>query len=88
MRFRHISELIKMGADITVSGKTAVVSGVKKLQGAGVTAYDLRGGSALCLAGLVAEGTTVISDLWHIDRGYESIENELANFGVKIQRKR
>ena len=87
MRFRHITELIKMGADINVSGKTAVVSGVKKLQGAGVTAYDLRGGSALCLAGLVAEGTTVISDLWHIDRGYESIEKELSNFGVKIQRK-
>lgn len=87
MRFRHISELIKMGADITVSGKTAVVNGVKQLQGANVTAFDLRGGAGLCLAGLVAEGRTVISDVYHIDRGYQSIEKELTTLGAKIYRK-
>ncbi|MEG2117234.1 MAG: UDP-N-acetylglucosamine 1-carboxyvinyltransferase, partial [Clostridia bacterium] len=84
--FRHISELIKMGADITVSGKTAVVNGVKQLQGANVTAFDLRGGAGLCLAGLVAEGKTVISDVAHIDRGYQSIEKELSALGAKIYR--
>lgn len=85
-RFKHAGELIRMGADIKVEGKVAVVQGVKKLYGAQVYATDLRGGAALVLAGLNAEGRTIIDDIKHIDRGYESIEKNLGLLGAKIVR--
>ena len=85
-RYKHVDGLLRMGADIKVSGKTAVVEGRKKLYGAKVTATDLRGGAALAVAGLSAEGTTEISDIKHIDRGYESIENVLSALGAEIKR--
>ena len=85
-RFKHAGELMRMGADIKVEGKVAVVEGVSKLYGAQVQATDLRGGAALVLAGLAAEGTTIISEIKHIDRGYEMIENNLNKIGAKIKR--
>lgn len=85
-RFKHVPDLRRMGADITVHGDVAVVRGVKKLFGAEVHASDLRGGSALVLAGLRADGITTISGINLIDRGYESFEKTLASLGAKIQR--
>ena len=87
-RFKHVPELVKMGADITVNGRNAFVRGVDKLYGAEVTAYDLRGGAALVLAGLKAEGTTVVQNVHFIDRGYENIEQQLALLGAKIYREK
>ena len=75
-----------MGADITVRGRTAVIRGVKRLHGARVTACDLRGGAALVLAGLKAEGQSDIIDLSHIDRGYADFEYKLKKLGAKIRR--
>lgn len=85
-RFRHASELIRLGADINVEGKVAVVSGKKVLSGAELVATDLRGGAALVTAGLAAEGTTKISNVFYIDRGYESIEKVLRGAGADIKR--
>lgn len=85
-RFKHIPELSKMGADITVKEKIAVVRGVPRLNGGTVTATDLRGGAALVCAGLNAEGTTVINGLSHIDRGYENFEQNLNLLGADIKR--
>ena len=85
-RFKQVPEFIKMGADIKVSGKTAIVRGVEKLYGTDMTAKDLRGGAGLVIAGLKAEGESIISDIYHIDRGYESIEKVLQNLGAKIER--
>lgn len=85
-RYRHVDGLIQMGAEICVSGRTAVVSGVKKLYGAHVAATDLRGGAALVIAGLAAEGITEIRQIHHIDRGYEEIENVLKGAGADIRR--
>lgn len=85
-RFRHVPELIKMGADITVRDRVAVIKGVGSLSGAEVTARDLRGGAALVIAGLAAHGRTVIDDIRHIDRGYEAMEKTLSNIGAKIVR--
>ncbi len=85
-RFKHVPDLRKMGADITVHGDVAVVRGVRKLYGAEVHASDLRGGSALVLAGLKADGITTISGVNLIDRGYESFEKTLSSLGAKIQR--
>ena len=85
-RFRFVPELIKMGANVVVRDRTAFVSGVKTLQGASVYAGDLRGGVALVLAGLVANGYTTVNDIWHIDRGYKDIEKVLANLGADITR--
>lgn len=85
-RYKHVAELIRMGADITTKGKIAIIRGVDKLSGANVYATDLRGGASLCLAGLVGEGLTTISKIEHIDRGYESIETAFANLGAKIYR--
>ena len=76
-----------MGADIKVYGKIAVVEGVKKLYGTEVEATDLRGGAAMIIASLAAEGTTVISNINHIDRGYENIEYLLSSVGADIKRK-
>ena len=75
-----------MGADVTVRGKTAVIRGVEKLHGASVTAGDLRGGAALVVAGLKAEGTTTVLDLSHIDRGYGEFERKLRLLGATIRR--
>ena len=85
-RFKHVPELIKMGAKITVSGRTAVVCGVEKLYGAETSAQDLRGGAALVMAGLVAEGYTTVNNVNHIDRGYYKLENLFGNLGAEIER--
>ena len=87
-RYKHAGELCRMGADIKIEGKVAVVRGVKKLYGANVRATDLRGGAALVVAGLAAEGKTRISDIVHIDRGYESIEQAFSALGAQIRRER
>ncbi|MBA1333688.1 MAG: UDP-N-acetylglucosamine 1-carboxyvinyltransferase [Firmicutes bacterium] len=83
-RYRHVDELTKMGADIKVDGRIAVVKGVRRLNGTTVLAKDLRGGAALVLAGMVAEGTTVIEGVEHIDRGYEELGNKLKSLGADI----
>jgi UDP-N-acetylglucosamine 1-carboxyvinyltransferase len=85
-RFIHVSELQRMGADITVSGTSAVVRGGQRLTGAPVMATDLRASASLILAGLAAEGTTEVSRVYHIDRGYESIEKKLAQLGGHLWR--
>lgn len=85
-RFMHVEELMRMGADIKLEGRLAVIKGVKKLAGASVTARDLRGGAALVLAGLAAEGETVVNEIKHLDRGYERIEDKLAQLGAIISR--
>lgn len=86
-RYKHVAELARMGADIKVEGKVAVVSGVRTLYGAGVDATDLRGGAALIVAGLAAEGETVVSRIHHIDRGYEQIETSLRSLGAQVERR-
>lgn len=85
-RFMHISELNRMGSKIILEGSSAIVSGVKKLSGAEVMASDLRASAALVLAGLVAEGQTDIHRVYHLDRGYEKLEEKFSNLGVKIYR--
>ena len=85
-RFMHIPELARMGADITIHGKTAVVNGVKKLTGAQVMATDLRASVSLVIAGLVAEGETIVNRLYHLDRGYENLEEKLNNCGANVER--
>jgi len=85
-RFMHVSELRRMGADITVSGNVAAVRGVEKLSGAQVMASDLRASASLVLAGTVAEGQTVINRVYHLDRGYEAIEQKFAALGADIHR--
>ena len=86
-RFKHVSELCVMGAKIKVEGRVAIVEGVKKLSGANVKAPDLRGGAALVIAALAAEGETKISDIYHIDRGCENFEENLRRLGAVISRK-
>ncbi len=85
-RYRYAAELKRMGADITVRGRTALIRGVEKLHGAYLTAGDLRGGAALVIAGLKAEGQSVVADLSHIDRGYADFEGKLRKLGGKIRR--
>ena len=85
-RFMHVEEFEKMGADIKIDGRSAVVIGPKHLKGAHVHASDLRAGAALILVGLVAEGKTHIHDIYHIDRGYEDIEEKFRNLGAVISR--
>ena len=85
-RYKHVGELLRMGANIKVEGKVAVVEGVRKLYGAQVEAPDLRGGAALAVAGLAAEGITQLGGLHHIDRGYESLEKSLSSIGAKVKR--
>ncbi len=85
-RYRYAAELKRMGADITVRGRTALIRGVERLHGATVTASDLRGGAALVVAALKAEGQSVVLDLSHIDRGYAEFENKLRMLGAKIKR--
>jgi UDP-N-acetylglucosamine 1-carboxyvinyltransferase len=85
-RFMHVSELQRMGADITLNGHTATVSGKTKLSGTDVMATDLRASSALVLAALVAEGETNIHRIYHLDRGYDALEKKLKGVGAKIER--
>ena len=85
-RFIHVSELRRMGADITISGNTAMVKGVPYLSGAPVMATDLRASASLVLAGLAARGTTRINRVYHLDRGYQAIEDKFAGLGAAIQR--
>lgn len=85
-RFMHVSELARMGANITIHDRTAVVHGVKSLQGAPVSATDLRAGAAMVLAGLVAQGYTEISQIFHIDRGYEDLVGRISKLGANIRR--
>lgn len=85
-RFVHTGDLIRMGADIKVEGHSTIIKGVKKLSAAPVMASDLRGGAALILAGLVAEGTTELSRIYHLDRGYVKLEEKLNSLGADIKR--
>jgi UDP-N-acetylglucosamine 1-carboxyvinyltransferase len=85
-RFMHVAELLRMGADIRKEGPTAIVTGVKQLIGAPVMASDLRASAALVLAGLVARGETTVKRIYHVDRGYERIENKLNALGADIRR--
>lgn len=85
-RYKHANELTRMGANIKIDGRIAVVKGVERLSGAAVIAQDLRGGAALVLAGLAAEGTTVVENIRHIDRGYENIHDVLNGLGADIIR--
>ncbi|MGI5842071.1 MAG: UDP-N-acetylglucosamine 1-carboxyvinyltransferase [Christensenellales bacterium] len=85
-RFKQVPYLIDMGAHIKLDGKTVFIKGVKHLEGKTVKAEDLRGGASLILAGLVASGTTVVEDVFHIDRGYENIENIFGSLGADIKR--
>jgi UDP-N-acetylglucosamine 1-carboxyvinyltransferase len=85
-RFMHVFELQRMGANIEMEGNTAIVRGVPGITGAPVMATDLRASASLALAGLVAEGETVVDRIYHIDRGYECIEEKLAQLGARIRR--
>lgn len=85
-RFMHVGELKRMGADITIDGRCSVVRGVKSLSGAPLMATDLRASASLILAGLVADGKTEVSRIYHLDRGYEKIEDKLRALGAKIDR--
>ncbi len=85
-RFMHVTELQRMGANIKIDGRTAIIEGVSGLTGCEVKATDLRAGAAMILAGLVAEGETIIGDIFHIDRGYENIERKFNGLGAEIYR--
>ena len=87
-RYKYAGELKRMGADITVRGRNAVIRGVEKLHGACMTAGDLRGGAALVIAALKAEGESSVADLSHIDRGYADFEYKLKKLGARIRRVR
>jgi UDP-N-acetylglucosamine 1-carboxyvinyltransferase len=85
-RFMHVHEMIRMGAKVTLESNTAMVTGTEDLKGAPVMATDLRASASLVIAGLVAEGNTTIERIYHIDRGYECIEEKLQLLGAKIRR--
>ena len=85
-RFMHIQELDRMGAEIKLQGNTAIINGVKGLTGAPVMATDLRASASLVLAGLVAKGETTVERIYHIDRGYQLIEEKLQQLGANIRR--
>ena len=85
-RFMHIQELQRLGADIELHGNTAIIQGVERLRAAPLMATDLRASASLVLAGLVAEGETVIDRIYHIDRGYENLEEKLGQLGARIRR--
>ena len=85
-RFMHVPELARMGASITVHGGSALVRGVKELTGAPVMATDLRASVSLVLAGLAAQGETEINRVYHLDRGYERLEQKLALVGARVER--
>lgn len=85
-RFQHALEMQRMGARITVRGNTVVIHGVESLTGAEVMATDLRASASLVLAGLAAKGTTTVTRIYHIDRGYECLEEKLSQLGARIRR--
>jgi UDP-N-acetylglucosamine 1-carboxyvinyltransferase len=85
-RFMHVLELQRLGADVRIEGNTAIVRGVASLSGARVMATDLRASASLVIAGLVAEGETVIDRVYHLDRGYEAMEQKLSELGARIAR--
>lgn len=85
-RFRYTEQLKKLGADISVQGRTAIIRGTDRLKGAQLEARDLRGGAALVIGALSAEGTSTVSGVSHIDRGYERMEKVLASIGADIKR--
>jgi UDP-N-acetylglucosamine 1-carboxyvinyltransferase len=85
-RFMHVQELQRMGAHIRLEGNTAICTGVERLTGAPVMATDLRASASLVLAGLVAEGETLVDRIYHIDRGYQNIEEKLSGLGGEIRR--
>src|SRR4051812_42488756 len=85
-RFLHVAELLRMGAKVIRQGSTIVVSGVRQLVGAPVMASDLRASAGLVLAGMAAEGTTIVNRVYHLDRGYERMEDRLRGLGANIQR--
>jgi len=87
-RFMHVPELVRMGASIRIDGNQAIVAGPRRLTGAHVMASDLRASASLVLAGLVAEGETIVDRVYHMDRGYEKIESKLAGLGARIRRER
>jgi UDP-N-acetylglucosamine 1-carboxyvinyltransferase len=87
-RFMHVQELRRLGAQIEVEGNTAVIKGVARLDGATVMATDLRASASLVIAGLIARGETTIERVYHLDRGYESIEEKLSRLGARIARVR
>jgi UDP-N-acetylglucosamine 1-carboxyvinyltransferase len=85
-RFMHVQELRRLGADIEVEGNTAIVRGRPELSGATVMATDLRASASLVIAGLVAQGETTVERIYHLDRGYECIEEKLSQLGARIKR--
>jgi UDP-N-acetylglucosamine 1-carboxyvinyltransferase len=85
-RFMHVNELVRLGANIVVDGHTAVVHGVPRLSGAQVMATDLRASASLVIAGLVAEGETLVQRIYHLDRGYDRMERKLRELGADIER--
>jgi UDP-N-acetylglucosamine 1-carboxyvinyltransferase len=85
-RFMHVQELARLGADITLHGDTATIKGVKGLTGAPVMATDLRASVSLVIAGLMAEGETMINRVYHLDRGFEQLEQKLSRCGAQIER--
>ena len=85
-RFMHIQEMIRLGMKVVIDGNTATIEGVEKLKAAPVMATDLRASASLVLTGLVAEGETPVERIYHIDRGYECIEEKMQSLGAKIRR--
>jgi len=85
-RFMHVQELARLGAHISLSGQTATVEGVERLLGAQVMATDLRASVSLVIAGLAAEGVTTVNRVYHLDRGFERLEEKLSNCGAQIER--
>jgi UDP-N-acetylglucosamine 1-carboxyvinyltransferase len=85
-RFMHVDELLRLGARIEVDGHTALVQGVERLSGATVMATDLRASASLVIAGLVAEGETLVDRIYHLDRGYDAMEDKLRGLGADIER--
>jgi UDP-N-acetylglucosamine 1-carboxyvinyltransferase len=85
-RFMHVNEMMRLGARIQIDGKVAVVEGVEKLSGATVMATDLRASASLVIAGLVAEGETIVDRIYHLDRGYDQMEIKLRGLGARIER--
>ncbi|MDZ4208803.1 MAG: UDP-N-acetylglucosamine 1-carboxyvinyltransferase, partial [Rhodoferax sp.] len=85
-RFMHVNEMVRLGARIQTDGKVAVVEGIEKLSGATVMATDLRASASLVIAGLVAEGDTIVDRIYHLDRGYDQMEKKLRGIGADIER--
>jgi UDP-N-acetylglucosamine 1-carboxyvinyltransferase len=85
-RFMHVNELVRLGANIQIDGKVSVVQGVPQLSGATVMATDLRASASLVIAGLVAEGETIVDRIYHLDRGYDRMEAKLRKVGAQIER--